>query len=265
VDNFCWPTIQYHPEQNPDGKYKAAQLVRSNLALRDYCLSFGIPLLSGKDSMYVDGNLEGPYGERRKVSGLPTLLFTVSSVIKDTEKCVTMESKIPGDLVYILGETKDELGGSEFYQMMGELGLNVPEVNTEEVIPLYRKLGQAIDQGLVASAHAVSRGGLGVHLAMAAMGGELGMEIDLKAVPAGPNLSDTGILYSESAGRFIVTVDPAKKESFEELFRDLNTGLAGRVTDTNIFKVSGISGDEIINEEVDALKENWLKTFGGLI
>jgi phosphoribosylformylglycinamidine synthase len=82
VDNFCWPTIQYHPERNPDGKYKAAQLVRANWALRDYCLSYGIPLLSGKDSMYIDGNLEGPYGERRKVSGMPTLLFTVSSVIR---------------------------------------------------------------------------------------------------------------------------------------------------------------------------------------
>ncbi len=265
VDNFCWPTIQYHPEQNPDGKYKAAQLVRSNLALRDYCLSFGIPLLSGKDSMYIDGNLEGLYGERRKVSGLPTLLFTVSSVIKDTEKCLTMESKMPGDLVYILGETEDELGGSEYYQMMGELGLNVPEVNTEEVIPLYKKLGEATDQGLIASAHAVSRGGLGVHLAMVAMGGELGMEVDLKAVPAAPGLSDITILYSESAGRFIVTVDPAKKEKFEKLFNGLKIGLAGRVADSNIFRISGISGSEIICEEVGALKDCWSKTFGGLI
>ena len=54
VDNFCWPNIQYHPESNPDGKLKAAQLVRANWALKDYCLGFGIPLLSGKDSMYVD-------------------------------------------------------------------------------------------------------------------------------------------------------------------------------------------------------------------
>ena len=265
VDNFCWPTIQYDPHQNPDGKFKAAQLVRSNLALRDYCLSFGIPLLSGKDSMYIDGNLEGPYGERRKVSGLPTLLFTVSSVMKDTEKCVTMESKIPGDLVYILGETRDELGGSEYYQMMGELGLNVPGVNTEEVIPLYKKLGEAIDKGLIASAHAVSRGGLGVHLAMVAMGGEMGMEVDLKAIPATPGLTDIRTLYSESAGRFIVTVDPSKKEKFEDLFNGIKIGLAGKVTDTDIFKISGINSSEIINENISTLKDCWLKTFGGLI
>ena len=126
VDNFCWPTIEYHPTENPDGKYKAAQLVRANWALRDYCLAYGIPLLSGKDSMYIDGNLEGPFGERRKVSGLPTLLFTVCSVIEDIARCVTMDAKFPGDLVYVLGETKNELGGSEYYQMMGSIGLNVP-------------------------------------------------------------------------------------------------------------------------------------------
>ncbi len=265
VDNFCWPTIQYHPEQNPDGKFKAAQLVRSNLALRDYCLSFGIPLLSGKDSMYIDGNLEGPYGERRKVSGLPTLLFTISSVIEDTEKCVTMESKIPEDLVYILGETRNELGGSEYYQMMNELGLNVPKVNAEELIPLYKKLAEAIDMGLIASAHAVSRGGLGVHLALVAMGGETGMDVDLNKVPAVPGLTDSRILYSESAGRFIVTVDPAKKTRFEELFKGLKTGLVGKVTESNILRISGISGNEIMSEEISTLKDCWLKTFGGLI
>jgi phosphoribosylformylglycinamidine (FGAM) synthase-like enzyme len=68
VDNFCWPTIEYDPVQNPDGKYKAAQLVRSNQALRDTCLQYGIPLLSGKDSMYIDGNLKGPF--RRTAKGI---------------------------------------------------------------------------------------------------------------------------------------------------------------------------------------------------
>ena len=61
VDNFCWPNIQYHPVQNPDGRFKAAQLVRANWALRDICLAYGIPLLSGKDSMYVDGHLPGAF------------------------------------------------------------------------------------------------------------------------------------------------------------------------------------------------------------
>ena len=107
VDNF-----QYHPESNPDGKLKAAQLVRANWALRDYCLGFGIPLLSGKDSMYVDGNLEGYFGERHKVSGLETLQFTSTSVIEDVQRCVTMDAKMEGDLLYALGFTRNELAGS---------------------------------------------------------------------------------------------------------------------------------------------------------
>jgi phosphoribosylformylglycinamidine synthase len=155
VDNFCWPTIQYHPINNPDGKYKAAQLIRSVWALKDYCLAYGIPLLSGKDSMYIDGNLEGLYGERRKISGMPTLMFTVSSIIKEIKKCITMDAKFPGDLVYIIGETKNELGGSEYYQMMGEKGHHVPEVDVKRFWPLYLSLNRAIQHGLISSAHAV--------------------------------------------------------------------------------------------------------------
>jgi phosphoribosylformylglycinamidine (FGAM) synthase-like enzyme len=265
VDNFCWPTVQYHPRLNPDGKYKAAQLVRSNWALRDLCLGFGIPLLSGKDSMYIDGNLEGPYGERRKISGLPTLLFTISSVVRDIEKCVTMESKVPGDLVYVIGETRNELGGSEYYQLFNELGLNVPQVNVEGLLPSYLVLSKAISDGLVSSAHAVSRGGLAAHLALVAIGGETGMEIKLKNIPSADNLSNTEILYSESAGRFVVTIDPARKKSFEKLFRGTKIGLAGKVTDSERFIISGKTGNEIINEDVLTLKAFWKKPFGGLV
>ncbi|NIR15176.1 MAG: phosphoribosylformylglycinamidine synthase, partial [Desulfobacterales bacterium] len=215
--NFCWPTIQYDPVQNPDGKYKAAQLVRANWALRDTCLAYGIPLLSGKDSMYIDGNLEGPFGERRKVSGLPTLLFTVSGIIEDVGKSITMDAKIPGDLVYVLGETKNELGGSEYYQMMGEVGLHVPEVDANALWPLYLALHRAIQQGLLSSAHAVTRGGLGVHLTLVALGGELGMEARLGDVPCSNALTNSQILFSESAGRFIVTIDREKRGAFEEV------------------------------------------------
>jgi phosphoribosylformylglycinamidine synthase II len=265
VDNFCWPSVQYDPAQNPDGKYKAAQLVRANWALRDYCLSYGIPLLSGKDSMYIDGNLEGPFGERRKVSGLPTLLFTVSSVIEDITKCITMEAKLPDDFVYVLGETRDELGGSEYYQMMEHVGLHVPKVDAEDYWPLYLCLYQAIQEGLVSSAHAVTRGGLGVHLALIAMGGELGMDIRLKDVPSGNGLSDSRILFSESAGRFLVTVAPERQKAFEKVFSDMIIKSIGVVTESPMLRVRGTQGALIIEEEVYQLKDSWNRPFGGLI
>ncbi|RLB30621.1 MAG: phosphoribosylformylglycinamidine synthase, partial [Deltaproteobacteria bacterium] len=265
VDNFCWPTIKFDPVDNPDGRYKAAQLVRSNWALKDYCLAYGIPLLSGKDSMYVDGNLEGPFGERRKVSGLPTFLFTVSSVVEDTEKCVTMDAKFPGDLVYVIGKTRNELGGSECYQMMGEVGLNVPRIEVEKLWPLYLALHEAIKEGLVASAHAVGRGGLGVHLAMVAMGGELGMDIDLEKVPGAKLLSPARLLYSESGGRIVVTVNPKNKEAFETIFAHLPVAMVGKTTAQPTFRISNHDSSPIIEESIFALKEYWKKPFGNLV
>ena len=265
VDNFCWPTIQYDPVQNPDGKYKAAQLVRANWALRDTCLAFGIPLLSGKDSMYVDGHLEGPFGERRKVSGLPTLLFTVSSVIEDVRKCVTMDAKVPGDLIYILGATRNELGGGEYYQMMGEVGLNVPTVDVDRFLPLYLRLHRAVQEEVIASAHAISRGGLGVHLALVAMAGEFGMDLDIGKIPVEGSLTDTHVLYSESAGRLVVTVDPAKREIFEGIFSSMEIGLLGAVTQSPLFRIRGRKSDLILEEDVAGLKDAWKKPFGGLI
>jgi phosphoribosylformylglycinamidine synthase len=263
VDNFCWPTIKYDPIENPDGKYKAAQLVRSNWALRDYCLAFGIPLLSGKDSMYIDGNLRGPFGERRKVSGLPTLLFTVSSVVEDVNKCVQMGALFPGDLVYLLGVTSNELGGGEYYQMLGATGLNVPEVDASQVLPLYRALHIAIQQEAVSSCHAVTRGGLAVHLALVAMAGELGLDIYLEKVPVSEGLKPGQILYSESCGRLIVTVAPQNKDRFESLFSGLACVPVGAVTESQRMLVRA-DGGVLIDEDVVALKDAWMRPFGDL-
>ncbi|MFH1351012.1 MAG: phosphoribosylformylglycinamidine synthase subunit PurS [Pseudomonadota bacterium] len=265
VDNFCWPTILYHETENPDGRYKAAQLVRSNWALRDYCLAYGIPLLSGKDSMYIDGILEGPGGQRKKVSGLPTLMFTVSSVIEDVKKCITLDAKKPGDLVYFLGETRNEPGACEYYQMRGEVGLHVPKVNAEELWPLYLALHRAIQENLVSAAHAVTRGGLAVHLAMVAMGGELGMEIHLDRAPCENGLSDTLHLYSESAGRFVITVAPENRDAFEGLFKGLPVGHVGFTTESERFKVFGKEDSLIIEEDIIGLIEAWKRPFGELI
>ena len=265
VDNFCWPTIIYDPAKNPDGKYKAAQLVRACWALRDYTLAFEIPLLSGKDSMYTDGEVRGPSGKSQKISGLPTLQFTATTVVKDIGKCVTMEVKVPGDLVYILGKTGDELGAGEYYQMMDWIGLNVPHVEAEKVIPLYHALYQAIQDGLVASCHAVGRGGLGVHLTLSAIGGNLGLDIDLRYVLVEERLTNTRLLYSESAGRFIVTIDEKKKEAFEGIMDGLDYACIGRVNDVDILQVSGIDGKIIIKEKIGDLKDAWKSPFGDLV
>ena len=265
VDNFCWPGIQFHPRDNPDGKFKAAQLVRSCRALRDICLSYEIPLLSGKDSMYVDGHLTGPYGETHKVSAPETLQFSVTSVIDDIAKCVTMDSKMPGDLVYILGTTRNELGGSEYYEHLGYVGRNVPHVFPETFAHLYRALSRAIYKERVASVHGIYRGGLGVHLAMVAMGGNLGMTVDLGLVPSDPLDRNDVILFSESAGRFIVTIDAENRKRFEEIFKGLPCACIGTVTHESDFIITGIDKRSIVNIPVQELKDAWKKPFGKLI
>jgi phosphoribosylformylglycinamidine synthase len=269
VDNFCWPDIQYHPDKNPDGKFKAAQLVRSCRALRDMCLQYGIPLLSGKDSMYVDGHLKGRYGETQKISALETLQFSATSVMGDIEKCVTMDAKAAGDRVYVLGMTRDELGGSEYYEQFGKIGKNVPEVQAEHCLVLYRVLHHVIDMEMVASAHGIYRGGLGVHLAMVAMGGNLGMEVNLADVPfdgddAVERRNDM-LLFSESAGRFIVTIAPSHQEVFEKMFRGLPCRQIGIVTQTPELKISGLEGDAMVSLSVAELKAAWKRPFGDFV
>ncbi len=264
VDNFCWPSVQYDPASNPDGKFKAAQLVRANWALKDACLAYGIPLLSGKDSMYVDGNLAGPFGERHRVSGLPTLQFTANSVIEDVTLCQTLEFKDPGDLVYVLGRTRDELGGSEYYDLLGYTGLNVPQTDMEENSRLYRAFAQACRAGLLASAKGLYRGGLGVALAMAAMGGGLGAFVDLDGLPSENGLSPERKLFSESTGRFLVTVRPADRDAFEAAFAGLPCGFLGRVRadETTLVKAGG---EELIRVENKELRAAFKKPFGHLI
>jgi phosphoribosylformylglycinamidine synthase len=265
VDNFCWPNIQYHPIDNPDGKLKAAQLVRACWALRDMCRSYEIPLLSGKDSMYVDGYLPGRYGEMHKVSALETLQFSAISVIDDITRCITMDSKVSGDRVYVLGTTRNELGGSEYYAHLAEVGLNVPQVRSDAFLETYRALSRAIARGMVASAHGIYRGGLGIHLAMVAMGGHLGMQVELDRVPLDALDRNDQVLFAESAGRFIVTIDPKNREAFESLFKPSVCACIGTVTATPQFEIKGLAQETIVSLAVKDLKSAWKKPFGDLI
>ncbi|RJP87663.1 MAG: phosphoribosylformylglycinamidine synthase [Desulfobacteraceae bacterium] len=265
VDNFCWPNIQYHPIHNPDGKFKAAQLVRSCKALADLCLAYGIPLLSGKDSMYVDGHLPGKFGETHKISALETMQFSTVGVVADIEKCVTMDVKCAGDLVYVLGDTRNELGASEYYDLFGYLGKNVPEVDPETFKSVYAAVFQAIQKELVVSAHGVYRGGLAVHLAMTAMGGNLGLDIDLGLVPASAPLRPDRLLFSESAGRLIITIAPQNRAAFESVCAKIPCACIGMVTETPVLNVRCREGGMLISLSLADLKIAWKKPFGELI
>ena len=136
LDNFCW-CDPVQSEKTPDGEYKLAQLVRANQALYDYTTAYGTPCISGKDSMKNDYQMR----TRRpgvKISIPPTVLFSAVGLIDDVRKCVTMDAKRPGDVVYAVGTTKDELGGSRFYSLLGHVGNNVPKVDAKMAKKTYR-------------------------------------------------------------------------------------------------------------------------------
>ncbi len=177
LDNFCW-CDPVRSEKTPDGEYKLAQLVRANMALYDYTTAYGVPCISGKDSMKNDYQIGAT-----KISIPPTLLFSTIGVIKDVRKAVTMDVKKPGDLVYVLGTTYPELGGSEWYALHGYVGNHVPKVNAAKAKKLYTALSRAMEAGLVASCHDCSDGGLGIALAETAFAGGLGLTVDLSSVP----------------------------------------------------------------------------------
>jgi phosphoribosylformylglycinamidine synthase len=253
LDNFCW-CDPVQSEKTPDGEYKLAQLVRANEALYDYTKAYGVPCISGKDSMKNDYHIGNV-----KISIPPTFLFSTIGKIKDVRKTVTMDAKRPGDLVYVVGETYPELGGSEWYAMHGGIGNGVPRVNAEKAKALYNALSRAIGKGLVASCHDCSDGGLSVALAESAFAGGLGMSIDLALVPSSGIDRDDTLLFSESQSRFVVTLPPAAEDSFEEIMKGTVFNQVGIVLAEGLLKMNGIRGNRIIEEDISELKAAWKK------
>jgi phosphoribosylformylglycinamidine synthase len=251
LDNFCW-CDPVQSEKTPDGEYKLAQLVRANKALYDYTTAYGVPCISGKDSMKNDYHIGNV-----KISIPPTLLFSTIGKIEDARKAVTLDAKHPGDLVYILGETYDEMGGSEWYAMHGFIGNQAPKVNAEKAKALYDALSRAINAGLVASCHDCSDGGAGIAIAETAFAGGLGMLIHLALFPSPGIDRNDRLLFSESQSRFVVTISPAAKKSFEAMMKGITMGQVGEVLAEGLLKIDGLDGNRIIEEDINALKAAW--------
>jgi phosphoribosylformylglycinamidine synthase II len=251
LDNFCW-CDPVQSEKNPDGEFKLAQLVRANMALYDTTTAFGVPCISGKDSMKND-YLIGP----TKISIPPTVLFSVVSVISDVRKCVSMDAKRVGDRIYVLGETFGELGASEYFALHGFIGNQVPQVNPRKAKLLYGALGKAMEKGLVASCHDCSDGGLGVALAETAFAGGLGMEVDLRKVPSSGVDRNDVLFFSESQSRFVVTVHSEIQAAFEECLQGIAFSEIGKVIEGGEFKVTGLNGKAVVRANIFDLKEAW--------
>jgi len=253
LDNFCW-CDPVKSEKNPDGEHKLAQLVRANKSLYDYTTAFNCPLISGKDSMkndYIGGDI--------KISIPPTILISVIGKINDVFRAVTMDLKKDGNLLYMLGKTEKELGGSEYLASFGRKGSSVPKVHAAKAYARYRTLHEAIASGLIRAAHDVSDGGLAVCLAEMAFAGGLGLDADLGKIPAEVSMNDTEILYSETPSRFVIEVKPEHAPAVEALFGP-DAARIGTVTTKERVIIRSKDQGILLDEDLAALKGAWKAT-----
>jgi phosphoribosylformylglycinamidine synthase len=265
LDNFCWPDPVLS-EKTPDGEYKMAQLVRANKALYDVTTRYKVPPISGKDSMKNDSVRGG-----RKISIPPTVLFSAMGKMDDVRRAVTMFFKKPGDLIYVVGLTRNELGASEYHRLLardqatpGHYGGKVPVVDIEQALAVYRAMNGAHSAGLLHSSHTPTLGGLAVAFALTALGGDLGAEIELGKVPCGEELSDDGRLFSESNSRFVVSCAGENATALEEFFRDVPCACVGKVLEEQRLRIVGAAGGTAVDADLQDLRRAFKDTLHGI-
>jgi phosphoribosylformylglycinamidine synthase len=244
LDNFTWG--------NPEKPERLGSLVRACEACYDFAKAFKAPFISGKDSLYNESPL-GPV--------TPTLLITAVGIIPNIQSTTSMDLKAPGNTLYIVGETFNELGGSEYYKHKGFLGANVPKVKGAKAKRTFRAVTEAIDLGLVKSCHDLSEGGLAVAAAEMAFAGGYGLELDLRKVPSKALVRSDFVLFSESNSRFLVEIAGQDKYAFEALMKSKACAEIGKVTKDEKLLIHGLNGKVVVDASLAELRRSWKKTF----
>jgi phosphoribosylformylglycinamidine synthase len=248
LDNFSWGNTS-KPEC-------LGGLVRASRGCYDIALYYGTPFISGKDSL----NNEFKAGDKT-IAIPPTLLISAICVMPDVTRAISMDVKSPGNLIYIIGMTKNELGGSHYYYTHGFIGNSVPKVDTEIAKRTMDLLANATGKGLVRSCHDCSEGGLAVTAAEMSFAGGYGMALDLSQVPVEEEvIRDDTILFSESNTRFVVEVEQQQQNEFEAAIEGISYGCIGEVVENDMFTVLSLTSEKVISEKISDLKEAWQAT-----
>ena len=248
LDNFSWGDVD-EPETLGD-------LVLAARGCAEVALAYGTPFISGKDSLR---NFHEAAGS--KVSIPPTLLISALSVVPDAERAVSMDFKGPGHIVYIVGLTKPELGGSQYWALEGALGDAPPAVDPELGLSVLQGVARAIQEGVVLACHDCSEGGLGVALAEMAFAGEVGAEVALERLPRSPDLArDDWALFSESCSRFVVEVDPDHSQALEDALDGVPAAAIGTTVPAPRLRIDGLGGRTVVDAGLGELKAAWQGT-----
>ena len=252
LDNFCWG--------NTDRPETLGTLVRAALACHDLAVVLRTPFISGKDSLNNEFSFLDAHGESQTIVIPSTLLISALGQIDDVENSVTMDLKQPGNLIYLIGETKDEMGGSHFTLVNNLEGGCVPKVEAEFARNVFLTLHRTIRSRLIRSCHDLSEGGLAVTAAEMSFAGEFGMELDLGNMLENSSLEDYVLLFSESNTRFLVEVEPEHRADFESLWNELPCQLLGKVSDRNRVTIQNGDKKTLIDTPWEKLKTAWQAT-----
>jgi len=266
LDNFCWGATD-RPET-------LGSLVRAALACYDVATVLGTPFISGKDSLNnefrpagkgVRNRLceapEGPFWQTvpDTFSIPPSLLISALGQVDDMGRCVTMDLKEPGNALYLVGLTRNEMGGSHFVLVNGLSGGEVPKVDADMAKRTFVALHKAIHSGLVRACHDLSEGGLAVAAAEMAFAGGFGARIQLADVPHAADASDPAVLlFSESNTRFLCEVRPASAAAFAATLSGVPHARLGEVTDGGRLDIVA-DNNPAVSAHISALKEAWQK------
>lgn len=247
LDNFSWA--------NTSKPKVLGELVRACYGAQDASLAYGVPFISGKDS------LNNEYSIGNKTIAIPsTLLISAMGIVEDVEKVVSSDLKEKGNLLYCIGRTFNELAGSSYFTLNKYKSKNVPEVDFKTNRKIFEKLSKCIKKQLIRSCHDISDGGIAVALSEMAFAGGVGAEINLKKIKHGfskKDLRDDLLLFSESNGRFIVEIEQKNKKQFEKILQGSCFSCIGKTTDGDRVVVYGNNDEKVITCDLSALKKAW--------
>ena len=232
---------------NPEKPEIMWQFSRAVDGIRDACERLGVPITGGNVSFYNETEGEGIY---------PTPVVGVVGIVEDARTCLTHYFREPGDLVYLLGETKDELGASEYLKAIhNRIDGQPPALDVDVEAALHRFMREATSRRLLRSAHDLSDGGLGVAIAESLFGplGEtMGASIALEA-----ERRADGVLFSESQSRILTSVPSESVDALSELAAEHGVPFSRiGVTGGNRLDIH-VNGVKAISKEVALLRQTW--------
>ena len=249
LDNFCWGNTE-KPET-------LGTLVRASIGCHDLAVQWKTPFISGKDSLNNEFTWFKADGGKQTIAIPCSLLISAMGQIDDCSKAITMDLKRPGNLIYLVGVTRDELAGSYAALVLGKTGGKIPKVDAALAMRSYQALHQAIQNRQVVSCHDLSEGGLAVSLSEMAFAGELGAFIDISSMRQASFIDVEVALFSESNSRILCEVNANDAAAFERTMQGLPCFKLGEVAKHNRVTVE-CDGETILDTSWASLRDTWL-------